>query len=205
MNTILKKNRGLTLIELLVALVISGLLVAGLYRTFIGQQKTYTVQESGRRYAAKCESRYQSDDDRNQDGGFWKCFDGIAGHLYHGYFQQCVESEYTHRWVPSPLSLSVGGTATLTIAGGVGQTQIVVSTLTDDKGNALFDTGEQKICLRRWTGKPYHHFDRQWNKNPHFEWIHLLSLIPLELPVFTVRALSYQVAISQWNLHFVAR
>lgn len=41
----MKKNRGLTLIELLIALIISGILIGALYRTFIGQQKTYTVQE----------------------------------------------------------------------------------------------------------------------------------------------------------------
>lgn len=41
----LKKNQGLTLLELLLALVISSILIAALYRTFIYQQKTYTVQE----------------------------------------------------------------------------------------------------------------------------------------------------------------
>ena len=45
MYSLLRKNKGITLIELLVALVISGILVGGIYRTFIGQQKTYTVQE----------------------------------------------------------------------------------------------------------------------------------------------------------------
>lgn len=39
------KNKGVTLIELLIALGISSILVAALYRTFIGQQKTYIVQE----------------------------------------------------------------------------------------------------------------------------------------------------------------
>jgi prepilin-type N-terminal cleavage/methylation domain-containing protein len=39
------KDRGVTLIELLIALVISSILIAAVYRTFIGQQKTYTVQE----------------------------------------------------------------------------------------------------------------------------------------------------------------
>lgn len=39
------KNRGVTLIELLIALVISSILIAALYRTFIGQQKTYIVQD----------------------------------------------------------------------------------------------------------------------------------------------------------------
>ena len=38
-------RKGMTLIELLVALSISGILVAGVYRTFVSQQHTYTVQE----------------------------------------------------------------------------------------------------------------------------------------------------------------
>lgn len=38
-------KKGLTLIELLIVLVISSLLIAGIYRTFIHQQHTYTVQE----------------------------------------------------------------------------------------------------------------------------------------------------------------
>ena len=41
----LRKNDGLTLIELLIALAVSSFVMAGLYRTLIGQQKTYTVQE----------------------------------------------------------------------------------------------------------------------------------------------------------------
>ena len=41
----LQKNDGLTLIELLIALAVSSFVMAGLYRTLIGQQKTYTVQE----------------------------------------------------------------------------------------------------------------------------------------------------------------
>ena len=39
------KNKGVTLIELLIALVISGVLIAALYRAFISQQKIYSVQE----------------------------------------------------------------------------------------------------------------------------------------------------------------
>lgn len=41
----LKNRNGVTLIELLIALVISALLIAALYRTFTDQQKTYIVQE----------------------------------------------------------------------------------------------------------------------------------------------------------------
>jgi Tfp pilus assembly protein PilW len=45
MRKIVRTNRGLTLVELLLAMVFSAVLIAALYRTFIGQQKTYTVQE----------------------------------------------------------------------------------------------------------------------------------------------------------------
>ena len=45
MTKMLRGSKGVSLIELLVALVVSAILIAGLYRTFIGQQKTYTVQE----------------------------------------------------------------------------------------------------------------------------------------------------------------
>jgi prepilin-type N-terminal cleavage/methylation domain-containing protein len=38
-------NKGVTLIELLIALVISGILIAAIYRGFIGQQRVYAVQE----------------------------------------------------------------------------------------------------------------------------------------------------------------
>lgn len=39
------RKKGVTLIELLIALAVSSLLIAALYRTFIGQHKTYLVQE----------------------------------------------------------------------------------------------------------------------------------------------------------------
>jgi prepilin-type N-terminal cleavage/methylation domain-containing protein len=41
----LRARKGLTLIELLVAMAISAVLIAAMYRTFIGQHRTYTVQE----------------------------------------------------------------------------------------------------------------------------------------------------------------
>lgn len=38
-------RKGITLIELLVALVISGVVIAGMYRVFIAQSRAYTVQD----------------------------------------------------------------------------------------------------------------------------------------------------------------
>ena len=38
-------TKGITLIELLVALVICGMVIAGIYRLFVAQSKAYTVQD----------------------------------------------------------------------------------------------------------------------------------------------------------------
>jgi len=43
--SIFRKKKGLTLIELLIALILSSILIAALYRIFISQQKNYTVQD----------------------------------------------------------------------------------------------------------------------------------------------------------------
>jgi prepilin-type N-terminal cleavage/methylation domain-containing protein len=44
-NIQIKINKGVTLIELLIALVMSSILIAAIYRVFICQQKSYVVQE----------------------------------------------------------------------------------------------------------------------------------------------------------------
>jgi len=44
-NAIRPNNKGLTLIELLVGLVICAIVVAGIYRLFIAQSRAYTVQD----------------------------------------------------------------------------------------------------------------------------------------------------------------
>ena len=44
-SSVLKKKDAVTVIELLIALVLSSILTAVLYRAFINQQKTYTVQD----------------------------------------------------------------------------------------------------------------------------------------------------------------
>ena len=44
-HQIFKASRGVTLIELLIALVISSILTAGLYRMFVSQQTSYATQE----------------------------------------------------------------------------------------------------------------------------------------------------------------
>jgi type IV pilus assembly protein PilW len=45
MTKVLRGSKGVSLVELMVALVISAILIAALYRTFIAQQKAYNIQE----------------------------------------------------------------------------------------------------------------------------------------------------------------
>jgi prepilin-type N-terminal cleavage/methylation domain-containing protein len=44
-QNIFKNSKGVTLIELIIALVLSAILTGGIYRAFIHQQKSYTTQE----------------------------------------------------------------------------------------------------------------------------------------------------------------
>jgi len=43
--SVIRKKKGLTLVELLIALVLSSILIAALYRVFISQQRIYMVQD----------------------------------------------------------------------------------------------------------------------------------------------------------------
>ncbi len=45
MKNLLKNSKAVTLIELLIALVISAILIAGIYRVYISQQRSYASQE----------------------------------------------------------------------------------------------------------------------------------------------------------------
>ena len=89
---------------------------------------------------------------------------------------------------------AVGGTSTLTVEGGVGQTQVVVSTLTDGQGNALFDTGNRKyISIGGLESHMITSIDsgtKTITLNGPLTFYH-----PVGTPVYTIRALSYQVAL----------
>jgi len=191
MNTILKKNRGLTLIELLIALVISSLLVAGLYRTFIGQQKTHTVQNQVVDMQQNVRAAIQRMMAEIRMAGFGNVSMVLPVTFTSGTFNNVLNLD-----TPTAGSLtiltSVGGTATLAIGGGAGQTQIVVSTLTDSQGNALFDMGNRKyVSVGGLESRMITSIDngtKTLTLNGPLTFPH-----PIGTPLFTVMALSYQV------------
>jgi prepilin-type N-terminal cleavage/methylation domain-containing protein len=187
-----KKERGLTLIELLVALVISVLLIAGLYRTFIGQQKTYSVQEQVVDMQQNIRAAIHRMMTEIRMAGFGNVSMVLPVTFTTGTFNQVLNLN-----TPTAGSLtivsSIGGTSTLVAQGGVNQNQIVVSTLTDDQGNALFDTGNRKYIsiggLESHTITSIDSGTKTITLNGPLLFYH-----PIGTSVYNVMALSYQIA-----------
>lgn len=192
MNEILKKNKGITLIELLVALAISGLLVAALYRTFIGQQKTYVAQDQvvdmqqNMRVAI---SRMMGD---IRMTGFGNVSMVLPVTFTGSTFNNILNPNTP---VSDSLTLvtSLNTLATLTTSGSIGQNQIVVSTLTDSQGNTLFDTGNRRYIsvggLESYIITSVDNGTSTITLNGSLTYNH-----PFGTPVFTIRAITYQVA-----------
>ena len=187
-----KKERGLTLIELLVALVISVLLIAGLYRTLIGQQKTYSVQEQVVDMQQNIRAAIHRMMTEIRMAGFGNVSMVLPVTFTTGTFNHVLNLN-----TPTAGSLtivsSVGGTSTLVAQGGVNQNQIVVSTLTDDQGNALFDTGNRKYIsiggLESHTITSIDSGTKTITLNTPLIFYH-----PIGTSVYNVMALSYQIA-----------
>jgi prepilin-type N-terminal cleavage/methylation domain-containing protein len=148
MHRIFKENRGLTLIELLVALAISAVIIAAIYRAFIGQQKTYTVQEQ------------VVDMRQNVRGAIINMmrelrmtgFGGVATLLPVTFGSgpgavTCQNVVNANRpsagWITIVTALT-SSSSTLTATTSTNPPRIAVSSLTDTNGTVLFDTNMKK-------------------------------------------------------------
>jgi len=193
MDAIFKKDKGITLIELLVALVISGFLLAAAYRTFIGQQKTFVVQEQVVDIQQNVRAAINRMMTELRMSGFGNVSTVLPVTYTTGTFNNVLNLNTPTAGALTIVS-AVGGTSTLTIEGGAGQTQVTVTTLTDGEGNALFDTGNRKyISIGGLESQVIASIDsgtKTITLNGPLTFNH-----PVGTPVFTIRALSYQVAL----------
>jgi prepilin-type N-terminal cleavage/methylation domain-containing protein len=185
MHSPLRQNKGITLIELLVALAITGILLAGVYRTFIGQQKTYTSQEQ------------VVDMQQNVRAGINRMMREIrmAG------FGASMVLPVTIGGQPfGPVNRDTPVAGALTIVSAMGSTtltgipatnQITVNSLTDSQGNLLFDMGNRKYVsiggVESYTITSIVGTTLTLSGN-------LTYNHPVNTPVFGIRAISYQVA-----------
>jgi len=193
MDAIFKKDKGITLIELLVALVISGFLLAAAYRTFIGQQKTFVVQEQ----VVDIQQNVRAAINRMMTELRMSSFGNVSMVLpvtyTTGTFNNVLNLNTPAAGALTIVS-AVGGISTLTGEGMIGQTQVTASTLTDSQGNALFDTGDRKyISIGGLESHMITSIDsgtKTITLNGPLTFYH-----PVGTPVYTIRALSYQVAL----------
>jgi prepilin-type N-terminal cleavage/methylation domain-containing protein len=140
MNSPLRKNKGITLIELLVALVIAGILVAAVYRTFLGQQKTYTVQEQVVDMQQNVRALINRMMREIRMAGFGNVSMVLPVTIGGKTYNDVVNLDTP---VAGAVTIvSAMGSTTLT---GIPSTnQITVNSLTDSQGNLLFDMGNRK-------------------------------------------------------------
>ncbi len=147
MDTLLRKNRGITLIELLVALVITGILVGAIYRTFIGQQKTYSVQEQVVDTQQNVRAAINRMMAEIRMAGFGNV-SMLLPPINPGGFITIGGKNYTDVVTPDyPVAGSVtilSGMGSTTLTAVPASNQITVNSLTDSQGNVLFDTGDRK-------------------------------------------------------------
>jgi prepilin-type N-terminal cleavage/methylation domain-containing protein len=142
-TALLRKKSGLTLIELMVALVICTLLVGAVYRTFINQGKTYTIQDN----VVDMQQSARFAIDRMTREIRVAGFGGVA-RVLPVQFGAVTLNNIINPDTPVPGALSIVGAGTdaasLTAPAARPDTQIIVSTLTDSQGNPLFDTNARR-------------------------------------------------------------
>ena len=190
-TTVLREEKGLALIELMIAMIICTVLVAATYRTFISQQKTYTIgenvvdmQQSARLAIGQMEREIRM-----------VGFGGVARILPIQIGTLTVNSIINPDTpVAGALTMleAVNGNATLTSGAARPDSQIVVSTLTDSQGNVLYDTNARRyISIDGLECHEIGSIDSSTNTITLKD--NLLYKHDVNTPVYAVRMITYQV------------
>jgi len=185
----LEESKGLTLTEVLVALVVSAILIAGLYQTFIGQQKTYTVQEQ----VVDMQQNARLAINRMMKEMRMAGFGNVGMILPNATFGLKTLSNAINANNPGAgvTVITVGGSTTLAVE-PTASNQIQVTSLTDSQGNALFDTGNRKYVSV--DGLEAFQVTNVDTNNKILTLNGNLTQGPKQnAPVFALRAVSYQV------------
>jgi Tfp pilus assembly protein PilW len=191
MGIILKTDKGVALIELLLALVISSLFIAASYRTFIHQQKTYVVQDQVADMQQNARVSIERMIEEIRMAGFGNLSTVLPVTLGTQTFANIVNPDS-----PAANDLTIlsatGGTATIT--GILSQNQIVVSRLQDDQGNPLFDTADRRYIsvggLESHTIAAIDDATRTITLNGTLQYNHPVGMTL----IFGIKAITYQVA-----------
>ena len=187
MHSPLRQNKGITLIELLVALVITGILVAAIYRTFLGQQRTYTVQEEVVDMQQNVRTLINRMMREIRMAGFGTVSMVLPVTTGGKTFTNVVNLDTP---VAGALTI-VSATGSTTLTGITPPNQVTVSSLTDGQGNTLFDTGDKKYVS---IGGVESYTITNIAGNTLTLSGNLTYNHPVNTPVFAIRAISYQAS-----------
>lgn len=202
MRRTFKENRGLTLIELLVALVISAVIIAALYRTFVGQQKTYTVQEQVvdmRQNVRGAISNMMRELRMAGFGGVGMVLPiTIGSGLDAVTCQNVVNANMPSTgWITVVTALT-SSSSTLTATVSTNPPSIAVSSLTDTNGTVLFDINMKKyISIGGVESNTITSIDTVNNELTLKE--RLIYKHPANTRVYPVRAISYRAGVRDEN------
>lgn len=200
-TTVLKEKKGLTLIELMVAMIICTVLVAAAYRTFINQQKTYTIGENVvdmQQNARLAVSQMAREIRMAGFGGVARILPIQIGTL--------TINNILNPDTPAPGALTIveagNEAATLTSAAARPDSQIMVSTLTDSQGNVLYDTNTRRyISIDGLECHEIGSIDSGTNTITLKD--NLLYNHDVNTPVYAVRMITYQVVTQGGNTTLV--
>jgi prepilin-type N-terminal cleavage/methylation domain-containing protein len=141
----LKGTKGLSLVELLVALVVSSILMAAVYRTFISQQKTYVVQEQVVDMQQNARAAIGRMMREIRMAGFGNVASILTGGKLFG--SKTLSNVITDGNPTGGLTVITVGASTTIAEDPSVLNQIKVTSLTDSQGNTLFDTGARKYIV----------------------------------------------------------
>ncbi|MGZ3589412.1 MAG: prepilin-type N-terminal cleavage/methylation domain-containing protein [Thermodesulfobacteriota bacterium] len=189
----LKKNRGITLIELLVGLTIFSLVIGGLYRTFVSQQKVYVVQDQVVDMQQNLRGAVNQMVKEIRMVGLGNLSMVLPVSIGGRTFNNVINPD-------SPVNGSVtflsgsGELSAIAVVTQFGQNQIKVSTLNDVLGNPLFDTNNRKYVS---IGGIESHVITSIDSPSKTITLNdtLLYNHPVGTPVFCIRAITYGIEV----------
>jgi Tfp pilus assembly protein PilW len=164
-----------------------------LYRTFINEQKIYTVEDQVVDVQQNVRGGINRMVKEIRMAGFGNVSMILPATFGGKTFNNAVNPD-------NPVNSSItivsgnGGPSPLTVAAQFGQNQIRVSTLADNQGNSLFDTGNRKYVS---IGGVESYIITSVDANTNTITLNgtLIYYHPVGTPVYAIRAITYQIGV----------
>ena len=186
----LKKDKGLTLLELVIALTISAILIAAVYRTFVRQQKTFTVQEQVVEMQQSARASISRMMEELRMAGFGNVAMVLPVSVSGQNFPNVINPDSP---APGALTIISAVGEGVVITGIPSLNQITLSKIVDSQGQPLFDLADRRYVsvggLESYTISAIDTDTKTITLNGVLKYNH----IPNRTLVFAIRAFTYQV------------